>query len=419
MLAEFLYQLFPYQIFKSVAFRGGMAYLTVFLVVNILMPKMIRLFRKEGITSDFTAVTKTGGPYQGATPIMGGLILIPAIALAVLLWAWINVYTLSLLWVMLCFFVIGALDDGAKVLHKRRIEKGLEEQNGYSDKADGISGTFRLFFEFLATFIALAGLHYITGGIDGHLNIPGVPIKNLHPELPYFLFIPFAALIIVGGANAVNLTDGLDSLASVPIVTTTFFIAAAAYIGGDIEWAAKLKIPFVSSDVKEVAIFAIALISACLTFLKFNSPPASIYMGDIGSLGLGATICAMYVLVKAELYLPIVGGVFVLAAVSAILQRLWFKFALWKKGRSWAEKNRLFYRAPYHHHQQVLITFKESEPDIQSVWHLLMTKLKLVQIHDEDKYLTPEQVNNKVIWSSHLRSILLLVIAMMIYFKVR
>jgi len=251
------------------------------------------------------------------------------------------------------------------------------------------------------------------------MHVPMVPLKKWLLDLPAFLFIPIVLIILVGGANAVNLTDGLDSLATVPIITCSVFVAAAAYLAGDAEWSERLKLLYISEDIKEVTVFAVALIAACAAFLKFNSPPAAIYMGDIGSLGLGAAVCTMFIFIKVELYLPIIGGTFFIAALSTILQRFWFKLALWRHGRSWAEKHRFFYRAPYHHHQQVLLTYREKEPEIRSVWHDLLKRLKLGIIPAEDQYRNPEHINNKVIWKNHLRAVALLVIAAMIYFKVR
>jgi len=411
--------MFPYQIFQSVFFRAGLAYLTAFMLVNFIMPKVIRSFRRHGLTADFTPYKESDGPYAGATPIMGGLVLLPSILLAFSLWGWFNRYSIVLLLVTLAFGAVGALDDWAKVMQKRRVLAGKEEKKSYSDKADGISGGLRLGLEFAITLGAVLFLVIENGGLDTHLHIPGIPMKNWLPELSQWIFIPFVVLVIVGGANAVNLTDGLDSLATVPIITSAVFIAAAAYITGDTEWAERLKILYLGDQIKEMVVFAITLIAACLAFLKFNSPPASIYMGDVGSLGLGAAISTMFVLVGAELYLPIVGGTFVLAAVSVIIQRVWFKIALKKKGRDWALKNRFFYRAPYHHHAQELLTFRPERRQIRSIWHDWALKLGWDKLKDEDTYLNREQVNNKVIWNNHLRAVFLLVIALMIFLKVR
>ena len=142
-------------------------------------------------------------------------------------------------------------------------------------------------------------------------------------------------------------------------------------------------------------------------------------MGDVGSLGMGAAVCSMFVFIKAELYLPIVGGTFVLAAISSMIQRLWFKIALKRKGREYAEKYRFFYKAPFHHHQQAQLKYRETPLEIVSIWHEVLKKVGIGNIPDEDKYMNQEHINNKVIWKNHIRSIALLVITMMIYFKVR
>ena len=419
MLAELLYWLIPYQIFKSVFFRAGLTYLTTYFLINLFIPKIIRLFRQKGITSDFKVAESSSGPYSGATPIMGGIVLIPAIVLSTILWAWLNKYTISLLIIITAFAFIGGIDDIMKVFHKKKVESGVANKRTFADKADGISGKTRLLFEFSITTLVIGGIYYFSNGLENYLLIPGIPIANWHPEIPVIIFIPFIILVIVVGANAVNLTDGLDSLAAVPIITSSVFIAAAAYIAGDAEWSERLRISFITSDIKEITIFAIAIIAACIAFLKFNSPPASIYMGDIGSLGFGASICTMFIFVRTEFYLPIVGWVFVLAAISSIIQRIWFKIALWRKGRSWAEKNRFFYKAPYHHHLQEMMEYREEKHDIRSIWHDCMIRIGLGQISDEDKYKKQDHINNKVIWSHHLRAVSLLVIALIIYFKLR
>ncbi len=420
MLADLLYYIFPYQIFKSVFFRGGMAFLTAYFLISVILPAVIRAFRHKNITSDFT---KKGsgkvGPYDGATPIMGGVVLIPSVIVSSLLWVWINEYTIALLITISSFAAIGAVDDIVKVLNKRQIESGKAKRKSFADKADGIRGDVRLVLEFLVAFLVIGSFYWFFEGIDGRIHVPMIPMKTWFPQLHPLVFIPFLAVLIVGGANAVNLTDGLDSLATVPIISCATFVASAAVIAGDAEWSERLKLLYISEEMKEVAIFAVCIIAGCTAFLKFNSPPAQIYMGDVGSLGLGAAICSMFIFIKAELYLPIVGGTFVLAAISVILQRMWFKFTLWRKGREYAEKYRFFYRAPYHHHQQSLIKYREKETEIVSVWHEFIKRMGLGYVPVEDKYENQEHVNNKVIWKNHIRSVAFLVIAMMIYFKVR
>jgi len=225
MLAELLYYFFPYQIFKSVVFRGSLTFLTTYFLINLVLPPIIRLFRSRGITSDFKKADCTSGPYSGATPIMGGVVLIPSIVISVFLWAWMNQFTLSLLVIIVSFALIGFLDDVAKVMHKKRVESGRDEKKAYSDKADGIRGDVRLLLEFVISFAVIGVTFWISDGINGKIHIPMIPMKNWFPEIPTIIFVPLAMIIIVGGANAVNLTDGLDSLATVPVITCAVFIA--------------------------------------------------------------------------------------------------------------------------------------------------------------------------------------------------
>ncbi len=418
MLASLLYSLLPYQIFKSVFFRGGMTFLTAYLIITWLMPMTIQLFRRHGITSDFTAASRQTGPYTGATPIMGGGVLIVGILISSLLWTTLNQYIIALLLIMLSFGLIGALDDLAKVFHKRRIERGEEARKSYSDKADGISGKGRLAAEFAVALLVVLGL-YLYVDIDGHLVVPFVPIDEWYPYLPKYLFIPFMLLVIVGGANAVNLTDGMDTLATVPLMTCTLFVGAVAYIGGDLDFATKLKIPHLSHDIKELAVLAAAIISAGFAFLKYNAPPAQIYMGDLGALALGSVVSAMFIFVKAELFLPIVGGLFVFSALSTIIQRGFFRAMLRLRGRDFAETYRFFLKSPYHHHLQQLWTYHPEVPKVKSVWLMMLEKLGVRSVPEDNKLLTPQEVNSRVVWHFHLRSIWLFVITLILYFKVR
>ncbi|MBL4825693.1 MAG: phospho-N-acetylmuramoyl-pentapeptide-transferase [SAR324 cluster bacterium] len=418
MLAALLHSIWQYQLFESVVFRGGMAFLTAYLLIVWVMPMVIRSFRKRGITADFITAPADTKPYTGAPPIMGGGVLIMGILIGALLWCNLNQYVVALLVIMLSFGIIGAVDDVAKVINKRRVESGHEARKTYSEKADGISGRWRLAAQFIISLLVVTGL-YLFVDIDGHLVVPLVPLKTAYPYLPKFLFIPFMTIIIVGGANAVNLTDGMDSLATVPLMTCAMFVGLVAYIGGDQELASKLKIPILSHDIKELAVLSALVISAGVAFLIYNSPPALIYMGDMGALALGSMVSAMFIFVKAELFLPIVGGVFVFSVLSSIIQRAFFRFILWRKGRSTAERYRFFLRSPYHHHLQRLWTYSEKKQDIVSVWVIWQNKLGINPVPEENKLLTPQEVNSRVIWHMHLKSIWLFVLTLIIYFKVR
>ena len=418
MLAALLHSIWQYQIFKSVVFRGGMAFLTAYFLIVWVMPSVIRAFRKRGITSDFITTPADIKPYTGAPPIMGGGVLIMGILLGALLWCNLNQYVLALLVIMLLFGIIGAVDDIAKVINKRRGESGHEARKAFSEKADGISGRWRLTAQFAVSLLVVTGL-YLFVDIDGHLTVPLIPLKTAYPYLPKYLFIPFMTLIIVGGANAVNLTDGMDSLATVPLMTCAMFVGLVAYIGGDPEFAAKLKIPSLSHDIKELAVLSALVVSAGVAFLKYNSPPALIYMGDLGALALGSMVSTMFIFVKAELFLPIVGGVFVFSVLSSIIQRTFFRFIVWRKGRLTAERYRFFLRSPYHHHLQRLWTYSEKKQEVVSVWIMLQNKLGIDPVPEENKLLNPQEVNSRVIWHMHLKSIWLFVFTLIIYFKIR
>ena len=419
MLAELLYNYWPYQIFKSVFFRGGLAFLSTYWIIIAVMPTVIRLFRRTGITSDFVAPSpKARVPYAGAKPVMGGGPLIVAILVSVLLWVEWNQFIVALALIMLAYGVIGALDDLAKIRHRVKVNRGEVQQISYSDKADGISGWVRLLAEVVVAAVVVLGLYWYVD-IDGHLVVPFIPLKWWYPYLPRYLFVPFMVLIIVAGANAVNLTDGMDSLATVPILTCTLFIAAVAYVGADPELATRLKLPPLPVELRELVIFSAAILSGGLAFLRYNAPPAMITMGDMGALALGSTFSAMFIFAKAELFLPLVGGVLVLTTLSTIIQRLFFKFMLWSKGREVAERVRFFYKAPYHHHLQSLWTYPEKERAVVSVWVELLRKLGIRPPGSEDQLVRSENVNSRVIWRLHMTSILLFVLALVVYFKVR
>ncbi len=420
MLANLLYFLFPYQIFSSITFRAGMSYLTIYLFINLLLPRVIHVFRRKNITSDFTHkhTFDPNVPYQGATPIMGGIILIPCIILSTLLWANMNVYLYMAFAFMITFGLLGFWDDFSKVKHKRKIEEGKAIKPSYADKADGASGLARLILEFIFTFLILGIAFYFFIKPDTKLYFPGVPVKYNFISLPLWLFLIFSVFVVVGGANSINLTDGLDSLVSVPLITSAIFIAIAAYVGADAALTTRLKLPALPVGIKEVSIFAISIAAVCLNFLRFNSPPASIYMGDIGALGIGASLCSLFIFVKAELYMPIIGASFVIAAISVIIQRLYFKLMQSLYGREYAKTHRFFYRAPYHHHEQALLAYTTGKPVIHSLWHKIVKKFGFGK-HVQDQYTDQQSINNKTIWRNHLRNIFLITLAFIIYFKVR
>ncbi|MDH5752632.1 MAG: phospho-N-acetylmuramoyl-pentapeptide-transferase, partial [Deltaproteobacteria bacterium] len=248
MLADLLYNIWPYQIFKSVLFRSGMGFLTTYALIVMLMPPMIRVFRRAGVVSDFGEITPSNRPYSGPKPIMGGGLLVVGVLVSMLLWLESNQFVIALGLILLAFAGIGTIDDVAKIRHRRRVQSGKAEKKDYSEKADGISGSMRLGMEFLVATVVVVGLYRFVD-IDGHLVVPFIPLKWWYPYLPRVVFIPFMILIIVAGANAVNLTDGMDSLATVPILTCAAFVAAVAFVGTEPELANRLRLPVLPGEM--------------------------------------------------------------------------------------------------------------------------------------------------------------------------
>jgi len=264
---------------------------------------------------------------KAGTPTMGGLLILLSVVISTLLWG--NLHS-PFLWtvflVTVSFGAIGFYDDYLKV----------SRQN-----PKGFSGKIKLVLEFLIAAIAcyvVAGAITPEDGFNTGLAIP--LLKNTWINLGIF-FIPFGCLVIVGSANAVNLTDGLDGLAIVPVMIACMSLAFIAYLVGNFNFSEYLGVPFVKGSA-EVTIFLGAIIGAGLGFLWYNAPPAMIFMGDTGSLALGGALGSTAVAIKHEIVLAIIGGLFVLEAVSVIVQVASFKLT----------GKRVFRMAPIHHHYE-------------------------------------------------------------------
>ncbi len=315
----------PLNVFKYITFRTLVAGLTALTVSLLLGPALIRRLSAlqigQSIRSDGPAnhVTKAG------TPTMGGMLIIFSFVLATLLLADLaDVYVWIALLVTVGHGLIGFLDDYAKV--RRR-------------SSAGIPGRVRL-----AAELAIAGLAtswiYLVSDHGGHLTMPF--LKDVHPDLGLW-YIPFGAVVVVGAANAVNLTDGLDGLAIGPVMIAGGTYAVFAYTAGHAKIAEYLQIPFVPG-AGELAIFCGALAAAGLGFLWFNAYPAQMFMGDVGSLALGAALGIVALITRQEIVLIVVGGIFVVEALSVIGQVVSFKI----------RRKRIFRMAPIHHHFELL-----------------------------------------------------------------
>jgi len=306
-----------YETLRSVL--AGLAALALSLALG---PILIDRFRTLRIGQTIREVVPEAHQKKAGTPTMGGLLIVASMLAATLLLANIlNPYVWVAIFVTLSFGAIGFTDDYLKLTHG----KGL-----------GLSGPVKLAWSFSCAFIAAAWL-VLYLGFDTHLTVPF--LKNVHPDLHAWLYIPFAMLVIVGCSHAVNLTDGLDGLAIGPVMTVAATYWVFTYAAGNLKLATYLQIPHIAT-VGEVAIFCMSVIAASLGFLWFNAYPASMMMGDVGALALGGALGTVAVLAKQELALAIAGGVFVAEALSTIIQRYYFK----------ATHKRFFLMAPLHHH---------------------------------------------------------------------
>ncbi len=317
--------LFLFNVFTYITFRSFSAILIAFAITLLLSPRFIdRLTKVQrllgGYIREYTPENHESKKY---TPTMGGIVIVLVIVISSLLLMRLDMkHVWILLFATTSFALIGLLDDWIKL----RDKKGLS-----------IKSKFLLQVIF-ATITAL--LIYEWMDLNTRLYFPF--FKDLYLDLGY-LYIPFAVFVIVGTANAVNLTDGLDGLAIGPTMTTATAFGVIAYVVGHSKIAHYLGVPYVPY-AGEITIFCFAIVGAGLGFLWFNAFPAQMFMGDVGAMGLGSALAVASLLTKSEFLLAIAGGVFVFETVSVILQIIYFRAT---KGK------RLFKRAPFHHHLEL------------------------------------------------------------------
>ncbi len=312
-----------FNVFQYLTLRIILGVLTALFISFIVGPAMIRRLSFYQIGQHVRSDGPQSHLSKAGTPTMGGALIMVAIAMATLLWADLrNRYVWVALLVTLAFGLIGWVDDYRKLVLKN--SKGLSAREKYLWQS--------------AVGLAAAGVLFFTAQTATETELIVPFFKAVVIDLGW-LFIPLAYLVIVGSSNAVNLTDGLDGLAILPTVMVAGALAIFAYAGGNVKFATYLQIPYVAG-VGEVAVFCGAMVGAGLGFLWFNAYPAQVFMGDVGALALGAALGVIAVVVRQELVLVIMGGVFVMETVSVILQVASFKLT----GR------RIFRMAPLHHH---------------------------------------------------------------------
>ncbi|MFZ3210263.1 MAG: phospho-N-acetylmuramoyl-pentapeptide-transferase [Terriglobales bacterium] len=333
----------PFRIFRYLTFRTAFASLTALATGLIVGPTVIRRLREFQIGQYIREEGPKAHQKKAGTPTMGGVLIAISIVVPTLLWADLsNVYV----WIVVCstlaFAAIGFADDYLKVIHHRNL---------------GLTGTTKLTLQVLTSLVVGVVLMLLTasGDYSTHLMVPF--LKRFRPDLvinhlmrnPYMwpiAFMPFmlfVVLVIVGSSNAVNLTDGLDGLAIGCTVIAASALAVLTYVSGHAVFAGYLELQRMP-QVGELTIFCGATVGASIGFLWYNAHPAEIFMGDVGSLALGGAIGTVAVIIKQELLLPFIGGIFVIEAVSVILQVASYKL----------RRKRIFKMAPLHHHFELL-----------------------------------------------------------------
>ncbi len=311
-------------VFKYITFRTGLSLFTSLAIVLIIGGPFIKYFSSQKILNPI----RDDGPEDHVvkkigTPTMGGVIILIGLLVSILFWGDLtNINILFCIYIAISFGVLGAFDDYKKIKHSN---------------SSGVSSKFKIISQIILAVIGVCFfVYYVEYQNISNLYFPF--FKNLIINLGWF-FIPFAVFVLIGSSNAVNLTDGLDGLATVPVILVAGCFAFISYVTGNIVFSDYLQIPYIEGT-GEISIFCGAIIGSCLGFLWFNAPPAKIFMGDTGSLSLGGSLGAVGIITKHEIVLAITGGLFVLEAVSVMVQVISFKLT----------GKRIFRMAPIHHH---------------------------------------------------------------------
>jgi phospho-N-acetylmuramoyl-pentapeptide-transferase len=326
MFLHFLYPLVryftPFNVFQYLTFRSAYAALTTLLLCYLLGPSIIEALRRLKVGQ----AIRNDGPSthlkKGGTPTMGGLMIILSVTLATFLWQDLRSFKVWLtLGAFLAFGAIGFADDYLKVVRKN---------------SAGLPAALKFFLQVLVALAIVLTLYFSGGEETSVLYVPFFrePVLDMGP-----LWIPFAVILLVGESNAVNLSDGLDGLATGLLIWVFITLALITYLSGRADYSSYLGIPYIEGS-GELTVFCLAAVGACVGFLWFNTHPAEVFMGDVGSLSLGGIIATVSLIIKKEILILVIGGVFVLEAASVILQVAFFKL----------KKRRIFKMAPLHHH---------------------------------------------------------------------
>ncbi len=317
-------------VFKYITFRSAIAAITALLISFVIGPMIIRKLHKHQIGEQ----AKMEGPKshlsKAGTPTMGGIIILGSVIIPLVLWADLgNPYVLLILLITVWLGILGFTDDYLKVIKK---------------KPKGLIARYKLIGQIMIGLIVGAAL-YFSPQFRPFNSLTTIPFfKNLNFDYSYF-YIPVVVFIVTATSNAVNLTDGLDGLAVGTVGIVGLTLALMCYISGNIDFSRYLNIIYLRGS-GELTVYCAALVGASLGFLWYNTYPAQVFMGDTGSLALGGALAGISVMIKKELVLPILGGIFLAEELSVIAQVLYFKYTKKRYG----EGRRIFKMAPFHHH---------------------------------------------------------------------
>lgn len=318
-----------FNVFRYITFRAVAAFISSLLFSFFIGPKIIKILKSNHAVETINEYAPETHKTKQGTPTMGGIIMILSILFSTFLWNnLLNNFILLLLLTMLWLGGIGFLDDYLKNFLKKR---------------KGLVAKYKLLGQTVLALLIASAIYFHPNSSE--MTIVNLPfLKGAFIQLSWF-FIPFVIFMIVGTSNAVNLTDGLDGLAAGTIALATFGLGVMSYLKGHYNLASYLNLNFIA-EAGELSIFAASMIGTTLGFLWFNTKPAEIFMGDTGSLTMGGLLAVISVFLQEELFFAIIGGIFVVEALSSIIQRYYFKYTRIKFGQG----KRFFRRAPLHHH---------------------------------------------------------------------
>jgi len=320
-----------FNVIRYISFRSVAAFITALIFSFFIGPKIIRVLKKHKAVEMINEYVPEHNTKQG-TPTMGGLIMLSGILISTLLWNNLfNPSIILLLVTMLWLGALGFLDDYLK---------------NFKKKKSGLVAKYKLLGQTILALGIACFVYFSATSMD--LTLINLPfLKDVAIQLSWF-FIPFMVFMIVGTSNAVNLTDGLDGLSGGIIALSTFGLGVMAYLKGHFQLALYLNLNFIF-DAGEITIFTASMIGTIIGFLWYNTKPAEIFMGDTGSLPMGGLLAVISIILQEQIFFAIIGGIFVIEAMSSIIQRYYFKYTRLRFGTG----KRFFLRAPLHHHYEL------------------------------------------------------------------